>query len=320
MREWATATDSRTHKHLIPIDPPVNVADPGKVVRSGKLHCDGAWHALGEGSALGRKGGVATPKDQAGDAKGSHNGSGIGLEPHTLMAIAALGLALCRKYLTTEVRKSSSLASEGASSAVNDLAKVPSPQPCSTASSSRSNSSRVVPQPWQTARRGGRPRNDREGRRAGTRLHPSPSGRRSYGSQDPGIDHPSPGQRVRYPVCRTRSIARRSPACRAMPASSGLPTSARCSRPSRGCTQGRPDRPRGCSTRPRRCRSSHTESPVGPCLRLAPDPASGNAARPEPEHGEESDLPRSLSDSSLVPLVACSRPPVQDGQDERAHN
>jgi hypothetical protein len=45
------------------------------------------------------------------------------------MAMAALGLALCRTYLTCEARKSSSLAREGARAAVNDLAKVPSPHP-----------------------------------------------------------------------------------------------------------------------------------------------------------------------------------------------
>jgi hypothetical protein len=45
------------------IDRPVDVSDPGEVVRSGKLHCNGVWHVLGEVSALGRIGGVATPKD-----------------------------------------------------------------------------------------------------------------------------------------------------------------------------------------------------------------------------------------------------------------
>jgi hypothetical protein len=74
----------RGEKCLDRVDRPVDVSNPGKVVRSGKLHSNGAGHVLGEVSALGRIGGVATPKDQARDAKRPHDGSGIGLEPHTV--------------------------------------------------------------------------------------------------------------------------------------------------------------------------------------------------------------------------------------------
>jgi hypothetical protein len=116
------------------------------VVRSGKLHGDGAWHVIGEVSALGRIGGVATPKDQAREPSDRTIGRASVSNHIRSTAMAALGLALCRKYLTTQARKASSLAREGARSAAIDLAKVPLPQPRSTASSSRSNSSRVVPQ------------------------------------------------------------------------------------------------------------------------------------------------------------------------------
>jgi hypothetical protein len=38
----------RGEKCLDLLDRPVDVSDPGEVVRTGKLHCDGAWHVLGE--------------------------------------------------------------------------------------------------------------------------------------------------------------------------------------------------------------------------------------------------------------------------------